>query len=180
MHDRSQIRLDIDRMIGKLQDIHSKKLTDAARSFWVSELEKFPLTKISKACHWAAKEKYFPSLGAMLEQLALGDRLDSVQFAEHKPLTPQERQRSDHAAIMAMLWLHYQHGWAATAFLGTVMAQQLGKPPNEVIHAAKQIYTREQVHEWMRSHGQATGAYVPRLTQEQPKDENHGEVAKEW
>lgn len=162
MHDRSQIRLDIDRMVGKLLDIHSKKLSDSARSFWVNELEKFPIPKVSKVFHWAAKERSFPSLGAILEQVAIGERNDSKPYSEPTPLTESERNRSDAAAMMAMLHLHYEAGWHPREFLGTVMARQLGKPPEEVISAAKQIYTREQVHEWMRSHGEANGVYQNR------------------
>lgn len=73
------------------------------------------------------------------------------------PLRLEEQKRSDNAAMLSMLWLHYNHGWdlmqVGQHTIGRVVARQLGVPDLElvkVLSAAKEAYPKEMVLQWMR------------------------------
>lgn len=84
-------------------------------------------------------------------------------WADPIPLTPAEKKRSDNAAVLSMLWLHYHHGWALERVgqetIGRVVSAQLGVPivdMAKMLADVKEIYPKEMVLQWMRDQ-QAAG-----------------------
>jgi hypothetical protein len=101
-----------------------------------------------------------PSVAWVLEHIEAGKRLDTRPPPEPPTLTPEERKRSDAAAIKSMLWVHYTQGTDAKHIGGIVhtsmarlYAAQFGSDPTEALEAAKQLpgHDRESILAWMDS-----------------------------
>jgi hypothetical protein len=91
-----------------------------------------------------------------METAVIENRRDIKPFEPLPDLTPEEKRRSDNAAVLSLLWLHYAHGWDLNRIgaetIGRVVAQQLGKPAGDVakiLEAAKEVYTDDVVTKWM-------------------------------
>lgn len=59
---------------------------------------------------------------------------------------------------MSMLWLHYEKGWQAPNFQGTVFERNFGVETARALAAAREIYDREAVARWMRMQEQRGAA----------------------
>jgi hypothetical protein len=124
---------------------------------WVKRLLPYAKGKaLWAALEHACDEKSMPSVGWVLEQMQYESRQDLKPAPELVPLTPEQQKRSDNAAMLSMLWLHYHHGWdlmqVGQHTIGRVVARQLGVPDLElgrVLAAAKDSYPRELVLKWM-------------------------------
>ncbi len=83
-------------------------------------------------------------------------RPEAVQWKGHERLTPEEQKRSDNAAILSLLWLHYAKGWelerVGAETISRIVAAQLKQPANDIprlLAAAKEVYSRDFVMRWM-------------------------------
>lgn len=76
-------------------------------------------------------------------------------FKEPPPLTPEERKRADHSAVLSMLWLHYAHGWPVERIASDIVGRLFGGDPVRAVEAAKEIYPREFVLAWMEDQKRA-------------------------
>ena len=143
--------------ISLLMDVHSRRMSEEAMTHWVKRLTPYTKGKaLWAALERACDEKSMPSVGWVLEQMQYENRADLKPPPTLVPLTPEEQKRSDNAAVLSMLWLHYKHGWALEVVgqhtIGRVVARQLGVTDmdlSKVLAAAKEAYPREMVLKWM-------------------------------
>lgn len=150
--------------ISLLMDVHSRRMSEEAMTHWVKRLSPYAKGKaLWAALERACDEKTMPSVGWILEQMQHEMRQDLKPPPVLVPLTPAEQKRSDNAAMLSMLWLHYNHGWdlmqVGQHTIGRVVARQLGVSDLElgkVLSSAKEAYPKEMVLQWMRDQ-QAAG-----------------------
>lgn len=127
---------------------------------WVKRL--LPYAKgraVWVALEKARDEKYFPSVGGVLELIEQEQRRDTLPYVPPKPLTPEESSKSDRAAILSMLWLEYTKGFGpvhiggiVSGCMARIYAKQFGKTDADIEAAmveARAKYPREFVLRWM-------------------------------
>ena len=125
-----------------------RKLDQDALAFWASRLSEYPPESVFKALREAMDGERFPTLKQLRDAAGnVGPTRNTV--VEHPPLTADQRKRSDHSAIMSMLWLHYDKGWPLTDFGGHILGRLFGKDPHEALAKAKEIYDAPTVKAWM-------------------------------
>jgi hypothetical protein len=140
-----------------LSEVHSKRLSDEAMSHWVKRLLQYATGQaLWTALERARDERTFPSVGWVLEERERLMRVEAKPYAALPELTPDERKRSDNAAVLSMLWLHYARGWelerVGAETIARLLAQQTGRPIEDIpkmLAAAKEIYPRDLVMRWM-------------------------------
>jgi hypothetical protein len=91
----------------------------------------------------------FPTLKTIIEMQRAKAMRKAHSAAPMQELTEAERKRADHAAILSMLWLHYEMGWKLEDFAGSTMGRLFGGDPRNLIEKAKRHYDRETVKCWM-------------------------------
>ena len=133
----------------RLAQHHNKKLSEDSL-FWYAK----------RLSPWAKGERLYQTIPMLMEEdrmptikrikEALGGRPEQSPAPTVPALTPEEEKRSDHAAIMSMLWLHYEKGWRASDLAGAIFERQLGVETARALVAAAEIYDRETVARWMR------------------------------
>lgn len=146
--------------IETLCNIHSKHLSDEGRRHWIKQLTPWTKTKsLWKALEAAGNERGMPPVIWVLEQQQKFARDDVPQYVPPPEPTPEERMRSDRAAILSMLWLEYTKGFGPVHIGGIVngcmariFARQTGKSDSEIeasLAEARAKYPREFVLRWM-------------------------------
>lgn len=146
LDQRDQDRLT--RAIKLLSEAHSKRLSPAGILTWCRALAPFAKqASLWRALEASCEEARFPSI-AQVKSLMRG-RPETESFKPIPPLTPEQKRRADHAAVLSMLWLHYTQGWRLTDFHGTVLAKAFGKDPHEALAAAVAVYDEATVRRWM-------------------------------
>lgn len=149
--DRGRIRKSIQ----LLGTCFGKRLDADMVTFWVNRLEKLAGPRLWNGLAQACEEERFPTLKRLVE-IGTGRR-DTVEFVAPPALTSGERQKSDFAAIMSMLWLHYFHDWALADFSGHILGRQFikqmegpeGRSIGQILVMAKEKYPKEVVGRWM-------------------------------
>jgi hypothetical protein len=86
----------------------------------------------------------------------MAGRTDLEAFKPIPELTPEQRAKSNKAAILSMLWLHYAKGWSLDSFKGHVLGKAYEGDPTAALKAACEIYDRDLVMRWMQDQ-QAAG-----------------------
>lgn len=123
----------------------NRRIDPEMELFWVNRLEPLAGPKLFRAMSEALEEERFPTLKRIIE-MAQGRR-DTQPFIAPAPLTTDERKRSDHAAIMSMLWLRYNYEHDS---LGELMLKRLFPgDPVKALATAMEIYPKETVNRWM-------------------------------
>ena len=144
---------DFNRIKGLLQvlaDTFNRRLNGETLLFWAKALE--PMAG------WQALESAmggteFPTLRGLRDQAGGTEKPNG--WKEIPRLTPEEKKRADHAAILSMLWLHYTRpkAWPLDAFDGSLIGRIMGDAFTGDVHAAlaraMQIYDRATVLKWM-------------------------------
>ncbi len=92
----------------------------------------------------------------MLETIEHEQRQDTRPFVAPPELTPDERRRSDVAAMKSLLWLHYAKGWSLQDIgrggIAGVYARQAGINTEDIpliLEHAMTAYPREMILDWM-------------------------------
>lgn len=139
--------------VAKLGDVHGRKLSAVQIQHWVSRLTQHAENPIlwrilAEACDGAR----MPAVSDVLDAIAAHPK---AQARVEAPPTPGERLRSNHAAVLSMLWLHYAKNWQLRDFAGTIMASQFGKDPYDALVAAKELYDKPTILAWMANQEQA-------------------------
>lgn len=136
-----------------LCDVHSRRLTDAARAHWMERLLPLAGSSLFAAMREACDDRQNFNLRWITERAAQIHRRNTVPPEAPKPLTDIERHASDMAAIKSLLWLHYEHGYDfADSPIAGIFARQRGIDPADVpavVEAAKASYPRETIARWM-------------------------------
>lgn len=145
-----------------LCEIHSRKMSDEARGHWMRRLMQMHKTYgggLLKALDAAADSRTYMELGWIEERAQQFNRRDVAPYVPPPPPTTEEQLRSDHAAILSMLWLEYTKGFGPVHIGGVVAgcmsriyAKQFGKTDAEIeeaMAAARAKYPREYVLQWM-------------------------------
>jgi hypothetical protein len=121
--------------------------------FWVSKLADYAGPQLWSALKSALDGDRMPTLRDLRQASGAASRPNA--YKEPPPLTADQRKRSDHAAIMSMLWLHYDKGWPLTDFGGHILGRLFGKDPHEALAKAKEIYDAPTVKSWMSDQARA-------------------------
>lgn len=142
-----------------LSEIHSKRLSDEAMAHWVKRLLPYASGQgLWTALERARDERAFPTVGWVLEHREQSMRREAKPFESPPALTPEERARSDRAAILSMLWLEYTRGFGPQHIGGIVsgcMARLYARQKTSDAHVeallaeAREKYSREYVLAWM-------------------------------
>lgn len=131
-----------------LFDASGTRLSDKTLKFWCMALAKYATgAMVFRALEQCSEEGTRPSI-AKVKTLMRG----RPELEEYKPppkLTESQCKRSEQAAIMSMLWLHYEHGWKLTDFAGHILGRLFGRDPTEALKAAAEMYDRATLARWM-------------------------------
>ncbi len=128
-------------------------MSDAAVMVWCKALCQYANgSALWRAFAAGCEEDRMPSLHRMRELLR--GRQDTAAFVAPPPLTQEERDLSDQAAMLSCLWLHYAKGWelerVGSEIIGRLWAKQSGDPDiANRLKQAKEAYPREYVLNWM-------------------------------
>lgn len=117
--------------------------------FWVNRLEPLAGPKLFSALSQACEGEKFPALKTLAAAASEQPRANG--FKDYPPLTPDEKRRADNAAIISMLWLHYEHHWRLEDFGSHLLGRLFGGDPREQLEKAKLHYDRQTVAAWMET-----------------------------
>jgi hypothetical protein len=145
----SQTREDIRRAVKMLFLAFGKRDDPDMVSFWVNRLEPLASARLYSALTQACEGDKFPSLRSIAMASAEQQRANARK--EIPPLTAEEKKRADNAAILSMLWLHYEKNWRLEDFGGHVLGRLFGGNPQELLVKAKAHYDRATVAKWMEA-----------------------------
>ncbi len=145
---------DLTDRIQALRDMWAGRFSDAALRHWVKTLTPFYGSTLFQVLERSMNEKSMPSLGHVLEALhqAAARERNGKCIELPPPLTPGEQKRSDNAAVLSMLWLHYERGWEARDFTWQIfkrLFERQGADAEMLLNAAKECYDRDTVRRWM-------------------------------
>lgn len=140
--DRREIRKRFRALVANF----SKRVSPDLELLWVDKLEPFAGQKLYAALDKALEEERMPTLWRVLEMFR--GRRDTEQFKAPPLPTEQERRKADHAEIMSMLWLRYNHGHDSLGFIA--LKRLFPGDANKALTAAQEIYPREVVNRWMQ------------------------------
>lgn len=149
--------LEIERLnekIGEMAEIHGRKLPVAARQRWIIKLRDFSFNAVMSVIDAGCDAKHMPALTEVIEGVN-SRQFSKGTYAPAVEMTPEQRKRSDLAAIMSMLWLHYEKRWKLSDIAGHALARAFGRDPVEALTVAKGIYSAEDVSRWMKQQEQA-------------------------
>lgn len=137
-----------------LARVHNKRLAEDALVVWCRALAPYARGKeLWRALEQSCEEKAMP--GIQQVKLKLAGRPELEEFKSIPALTPVERKRADQAAIMSMLWLHYEYAWPLKSFAGHILGRMLGADPTKALELAKQTNSRDEVWKWMSDQARA-------------------------
>jgi hypothetical protein len=94
-------------------------------------------------------EEWIPSVPTLLARMRTIEHGAPKADEVSKPLTDRERRRAERAAVLSLLWLHYELGWPLERVGAHMIATALGADPVRAIAAAKEQYTPETIRRWM-------------------------------
>lgn len=97
-----------------------------------------------------AQASKMPNVGEIVR--AVVERKRRSQPFVPPTLTAAERTRSEHAAVMSMLWMRKEYpqlNESAELIMRSVFARQFGKDATTAVNEAKSAYTPEQLDAWM-------------------------------
>ena len=155
------LRAKLQSAVKLLAEVHNRRMSDAAVMVWCKALAPYAEgSMLWRAMAAGTEEDKMPSLHRIKELMR--GRPDAKAWTDLTPLTPAEKKRSDNAAMLSMLWLHYHHGWSLEQVgqetIGRVVSAQLGVAivdMPKMLAAAKEAYPKEMVLQWMRDQAAA-------------------------
>lgn len=134
--------------ISVLLQTFGKRPNDVVILVWCKALAPYAKgSAIWRALAQACEGDKLPSINAV--KLLMQTRRETMDWQSAPEPTPEERKRSDHAAILSMLWLHYEREWPLDSFAGHVLGRLFGKDPAEALRVALEVYDRPTVAKWM-------------------------------
>jgi hypothetical protein len=137
-----------------LAETHSRKLSPAAITVWCRALAPYAEGKLLwRAFQTACETERMPSIDSL--RTLMRGRPELSVFQPPPPLSEAEQKRSDQAAIMSMLWLHYECGWSFHDVSGHVLARCFGGDAHSALVKAAECFDAETVRKWMYTHGDA-------------------------
>lgn len=123
---------------------------------WTRNLTRFYGPSLFRVLDDMQLGKGMPSIAEVLEALQASATRSLMERPTPPEPTKEERERSDKAAILSMLWLHYAKNWPLWEFKGHILARQFGdKDPQEALKAAKELYDKDLILAWMVNQQQA-------------------------
>lgn len=145
----------LDALIRDMADSSGKLMKAARLDFYVKKLRAYCGDELFKLLEDLAEEGELPSprqIKAQLNARLLRNRLQQGPQNMPQP-TEGERARADKAAIMSMLWLHYEHAWPFESFGGQIIGKrfelQTGQSAAEALAKAAAVYSEDAVRAWM-------------------------------
>ncbi len=145
IQDRDNLR----KAIKLLAEVHGKRLSDQAILVWCKALAAYTQGKaLWRALAESCEDDRMPSIAKVKSRL--GDRPELSAMKPIPELTPREKDRSEQAAMLSMLWLHYVHGWGPEDFRGSIFETKYGKDPSTAIREAAERIDRATVERWMQ------------------------------
>lgn len=127
-----------------LHALHHRRIQAEALKVWADECEKYAGAVLWEVLRQGRFGERCPTIGQVLD--ACRARAPKPQ-QEHPQLTLEQREKSERAAIMSLLWLHYEHG--LTPELAQAFKQQTGEPAGAALLRARERYPRAIVQRWM-------------------------------
>lgn len=135
-----------------LCEARHSRLSDTAALVWCKSLAPYAKgqllwTTMRTLCEATGK----PSIAEI--KTAMRGRPELNQYQPPKKLTPEEQKKSDLAAVMSMLWLHYEHGWQAKDFSWKIFErvfEREGADAETILAGAREAFSRETIAKWMR------------------------------
>ncbi len=115
-------------------------------SFWVNRLEPLASQALYTALGQACEGERMPALRAIVT--AASGSMRANQWQAPPQLTEAEKKKSDHWAIISMLWLHYTRPHAF-AMCEDIFARLFGGDPHQALAKAKEIYSKEEIEKLM-------------------------------
>lgn len=146
--EESDARRCIRRRFRAMAANFGKRFPAELELLWVNKLEKYAGDALDAILEQSLMGEKMPTLGAIME--VVHGRRDSAAFVPPPRLTPEQQKKSDHAAILSMLWLHYEKGWELKEFDGHVLGRLFGGNANTALLKAKEIYDAPTVNRWMQ------------------------------
>jgi hypothetical protein len=140
---------DLGDAVKSLWAHYGRNLGQDGRQSWVALLKKYDGPILRRIfTEWAQTQTSVPTTAAILA------RYHSMSQSKPEALNRQEQsadeaRRSQHSAVLSMLWLHYFQGWKLDDFGGHILGQLFGKNPKDALEAAKEIYDQDTVCRWM-------------------------------
>lgn len=139
----------IKQLLQVVAETFNRRMGGDTLLFWAQSLEPHAGPRLWQVLNAALEGNEFPTLKYLREQA--GGITKAGTFKETPPLTCDEKKRADNAAIISMLWLHYEHSWRLTDFGGHLLGRLFGGDPLAQLEKAKMHYDRETVAKWMEA-----------------------------
>lgn len=137
--------------IGEMHAIAGKKCTDRRIDFYLKKLGPYVGPELEAVIESFKECGECPGVRKILDGVHSRKRRTADNLLM-PALTEEEKRRSDHAAIMSMLWLHYEHRWSIDRLVSDILTRVFARQvddPKQAIEEAKKHYTKERVAEWM-------------------------------
>lgn len=120
--------------------------TERLRPYFAKPALKHAMRECAETSDWV------PTIPALLARMrAIEDAAQSR--SKYEPtlhiLTAKEREKSDKAAVLSMLWLHHVKGWPTSAFSGTIFEERFAGMGQKAFEDAAKHYPRELLEAWM-------------------------------
>lgn len=149
---------ELDVMIQELCAIHNRKRTDAAIHHMIQRLLPYGDESIKRAIAWAKDQKTFPSVAELIEVINSSDTASRMTYTPPLSLSEGQRKDSTESALRSMLWLHYNHGWPLSSFIGSSVFASIFRF-NEIddsqkiksLEELKKTHTKESIDSWMKN-----------------------------
>lgn len=97
----------------------------------------------------SVKDDWVPSISQLIKRMHGIEGAASKSDGRAPRLTEAERRKSTRAAVLSMLWLHYELGWSFEQLGEHIMANAFGGNAVAAVAAAKEQYTQATVRRWM-------------------------------
>lgn len=138
---------DLASAVKTLWSHYGRNLTRDGQESWVRLLKEHDGPRLREVFRsWTQTETSLPTTAGILARLH-GRTMHGPPVFQQP--TPEQRKRSEHSAIMSMLWLHYVKGWALNSFAGTVVGNAFGCDPQRALEAAAKEYDKAAVERYI-------------------------------
>ncbi|MES2367775.1 MAG: hypothetical protein V4563_18000 [Pseudomonadota bacterium] len=133
--------------IGVMASTFGKRMDADTLLFWATRLEPHAGKKLWAAFAACMDGDDMPTLKYLVNQ-SRPDHLAPNGYKAPPEMSAADRKKSDHWAIISMLWLHYTRPHAF-AMCEDIFARLFGGDPHQALAKAKEIYSKEEIEKLM-------------------------------
>jgi hypothetical protein len=131
----------------------TKRPNDEEQAAWAKSLRPYwdrpSLRQAMRAATEGALGDWIPTVPQLLGKMrAIESSTPTTQRAD-QPLDERAQRRAQRAAVLSLLWLHYEFGWSLEYVGSHLLASLFGGDPRAAIAAAKEQYTHATIRRWM-------------------------------